>query len=259
MNKTIVWALYDDAESSYMKTIKKHFDNEFEVHSIGINYIEFPKAKNYFYHRIDLSILNDNLIQELNKLPKPDIILASPPCESWSIADCGGRMFMGFDQTGNFIVKNKAFYDEYNEKCHPNKKRYFFQKERSRIAGEATIAATVQIIKFFNPLVWVIENPSTSKSWEFQEKHLGFKAYNMNLTYYSSYDESYSLKPTIFKSNIKLNLLQKIRTGNKNHMARGSYSKRSSIPENLVKEIINQIKSIVLETKKAGSKKLKNG
>ncbi|WP_043645749.1 hypothetical protein [Mycoplasma putrefaciens] len=33
----IVWALYDDAESSCQKTIKKHFDKKIIVCSIRIN------------------------------------------------------------------------------------------------------------------------------------------------------------------------------------------------------------------------------
>jgi hypothetical protein len=74
--------LFDDAESSYKNAINKFFDTQFEVHSIGINNVVFPKSNYYFYHRIDLSLCNFNLIQELSKLPKPNIILASPPCES---------------------------------------------------------------------------------------------------------------------------------------------------------------------------------
>jgi len=67
----------------------------------------------------------------------------------------------------------------------------------------------------------------------------------MNGTYYSAYDNSFSLKPTIFKSNIKLNLLQKSERSNGDHMAKGSYLKRSSIPDLLIKDIIEQtLKSI---------------
>ncbi|QJR44252.1 DNA methyltransferase [Mycoplasma miroungirhinis] len=254
--KLIVWALYDDAESSYKNSIKD-FNNktqpyQLEVHSIGINDIEFKKNKLYHYHRIDLSITNFDLFQQLNLLPKPDIILASPPCESWSSADCDGRMFRGLDSEGNWIVKNFAYYDEYNKRSHPVKRRYFNQKERSRLMGEGTIGATIMIIKHFNPKVWVIENPKTSKSWDFQEKHWAFEGF-MNLTYYASYDDNFSLKPTIFKSNIELNLkTNKPYKTNSNHMAKGSYSKRSSIPLNLIKDIV--IDSIEYINKIKGNK-----
>lgn len=173
-------------------------------------------------------------------LPKPDIILASPPCESWSGADCDGKMFRKIDENNNWIVMNKKHYDKYNMDCHPVKKRYFVQKETGRIIGEATIGATIHIIQTFKPKVWVIENPQTSKIWDFQENHWNFVG-NKNITYYSSYDNSYSLKPTIFKSNLIFRLKNKRTKGNKDHMAKGSYSKRSSIPSELIKDLIEQI------------------
>lgn len=138
-----------------------------------------------------------------------------------------------------WIVKNRKHYIEHNNKCHPVKRRYFEQKERGRILGESTIGATIEIIEHFKPKVWVIENPQTSKTWEFQKNHWNFHGIE-NLTYYSSYDNNFSPKPTIFKSNIKLNLKKDKAKGNKDHMAKGSYGKRSSIPQALTKEIIKQ-------------------
>ena len=175
----------------------------------------------------------------MSSLPKPDIILASPPCESWSGADCNGKMFRSIDKEGNWIVKNSIFYERYNETCHPVKHRFFEQKERGRIIGESTVGATLTIIKHFKPKVWVIENPKTSKTWDFQENHWNFKG-EMNSTYYSAYDAKFSAKPTIFKSNIKLDLLKEHIKGNNDHMARGSYLKRSSIPDLLIKDVIEQ-------------------
>ena len=238
-NKIIIWALYDDAESSYKNAIKKYFINEnIEVHSIGINDVKFPKSDKYFYHLIDLSLNNFDLLKKLKELPHPDIILASPPCESWSGADCAGKMFRKIDKNGNWFVNNKKYYDKYNENAHPVKKRYFIQKERGRIIGESTIGATIEIITHFKPKIWIIENPQTSKTWEFQRYHWDFHGIE-NLTFYSSYDSNFSPKPTIFKSNIKLDLINKKEKGNKDHMAKGSYGKRSSIPKTLIKHIID--------------------
>ncbi len=220
--------------------MQKYFKDEpIEVHSVGINDVQFPESDRFFYHRIDLSLGNFNLIDDLKKLPKPDIILASPPCESWSGADCAGKMVRSIGRDGKWIVMNKSYYDEYNETCHPVKRRYFIQKERSRLVGESTVGGTIEIIEHFKPKVWVIENPQTSKTWEFQRNHWDFKGHE-NLAYYSAYDSNFSPKPTIFKSNIKLNLLNKRAPGNKDHMARGSYSKRSSIPSDLIISIIQQ-------------------
>ena len=237
--KKVVWALYDDGNCSYKKAIEKYFDGQYLVYCVGINKAPFEDTENYKYRQIDLSAMNSKLIKQLNKLPQPDIILSSPPCESWSGADCDGKMFNGFNSIGNWIVKNKNFYDAYNKKCNPVKRRYFIQKEKGRIIGENTIGATIDIINHYPNAIWVIENPATSKTWIYQEKHWCFSGI-INKTYYSSYDSSFSAKPTIFKSKIKLNLKsEKESVGNNRHMAYGSYDKRSAIPKQLIVDIIN--------------------
>ena len=153
-------------------------------------------------------------------------------------------MFRSIDDKYTWIVKNRKFYDEYNKTCHPVKHRFFEQKERGRIIGESTVGATITIIEHFKPKIWVLENPKTSKTWEFQENHWNFKG-EMNSTYYSAYDAKFSAKPTIFKSNINLDLLKEHIKGNDDHMARGSYSKRSSIPNLLIKDILEQILKVI--------------
>ncbi len=215
------------------------------MHCVGINDVKFKEDKDYFYHRIDLSLNNWNLFEELKRLPKPFLILASPPCESWSGADCGGKMFKKIDENGNWCVQNRKYYEEYNKTSHPVKRRYFLQKEKGRILGESTIGATISIIEYFKPNVWIIENPQTSKMWDFQKNHWNFQGIE-NLAYYSSYDSNFSKKPTIFKSNIKLNLKKDKTPGNKAHMSKGSYRQRSSIPSELIKDIV----SIVMENNK---------
>ena len=64
----------------------------------------------------------------MSNFPKPDIILASPPCESWSGADCGGKMFRKIDENNHWIVMNSKYYDEYNKVCHPVKEDILFKK-----------------------------------------------------------------------------------------------------------------------------------
>jgi len=81
--KQVVWALFDDGNCSYKKAIEKFFNNEFIVYCFGINKRPFKDKQNYKYIELNLSITNiDKILSELNKLPKPDIIMASPPCES---------------------------------------------------------------------------------------------------------------------------------------------------------------------------------
>ena len=240
--KKVVWALYDDGNCSYKKAIEKYFDGQYLVYCVGINEPPFEDTENYKYRQIDLSVINSKLIKQLSKLPQPDIVLASPPCESWSIADCSGSMFKSIDDKGNWKVNNAKYYEDYLKKCSPVKRRYFYQKEQSRILGEATIGATIKIIKYFNPKIWIIENPQSSKTWTYQKYHWNFLG-NENLAYYSSYDNNFSKKPTIFKSNFKFNLKTTKTQSNKDHMAKGSYSKRSSIPSLLIKDIFDQLEN----------------
>ena len=63
----------------------------------------------------------------------------------------------------------------------------------------------------------------------------------MNDVYYSTYDQRFSLKPTIFKSNIEINFKKERVSGDSNHMALGTYAMRSRIPLALIKDIIKQI------------------
>ena len=93
-NKKIIWCLFDDANGSWNKFSRER-EKEHYI-SIGINDNDWDN-----YYKIDLSIQNDKLITELEKLPKPDIIVASPPCESWSIADNQRRLWS--KQVGRMI------------------------------------------------------------------------------------------------------------------------------------------------------------
>lgn len=156
-------------------------------------------------------------------------------------------MVKSITKDGTWKVMNQIDYDNYNKTSHPVKRRYFINKEISRLIGESTIGATIHIIRTFSPKYWIIENPQTSKSWEFQENHWAFDGFK-NLAYYSSYNPNFSKKPTIFKSNVKLNLKRhKVIDCNNSHIAKGSYKKRSSIPKELIQDILKQL----MTTKKA--------
>jgi site-specific DNA-cytosine methylase len=239
-NRIIIWCLFDDGESSYKKAIEKYFDGKFQVHSIGINNIDFPRNELYFYHKIDLRLTNEQLMSQIHELPQPDIILASPPCESWSIADCGGRMIKWINHN-NWKIANCDYYIKYNKLCKKNKIRYFEQKEKNRIIGEDTIGATIKIIDHYKPKCWVIENPTTSLIWDYIKFHWSFDGI-INKTFYSSYDFTFSLKPTTFKSNIKINLLEKkSKLRNKEYLKNNSYNARSKIPDSLIKDLLEKI------------------
>lgn len=86
----IVWALFDSGNGSYTKGVKDLNDKglcDIEIYPIGIDI----ERKNNHFINLNLAdysrLFGDNtLFDTLDKLPKPHLIIASPPCESWSNA-----------------------------------------------------------------------------------------------------------------------------------------------------------------------------
>lgn len=227
MNK-IIWALYDDANGSWNKLNKG-------VISIGIN--DNKDWTNYY--KIDLSIQNNNLISELKKLPKPNIIVASPPCESWSIADNQRRLYRSC--VGGVITMFSYLDEMKNRELFNNGKRDYYKQWSTTLNGISTIIGTLKIIDYFKPKYWVIENPATSKIWEFVEQIFNIRGYK-NKTYYNAYNSEFTKKPTIFFSNVELNLKKDSIKQNRKWEAIQDYNIRSSIPSELLNHILEQLK-----------------
>ncbi len=97
-------------------------DGHFKVYTIDIN----PKFKPSFC--IDINEIAENIKQYKRRLGKPYIILASPPCNCFSVASIG----------------------KYYKNGIPNK-----------IARKSikTVLKTLDIIEELNPKYWVLENP----------------------------------------------------------------------------------------------------
>ena len=228
--KLTIWSLYDDGNMSYNKAISKFFPN---IVNISIGKIAHFDINNYY--QIDLSIFNDDLINELAKLPKPDIILASPPCESWSNAD----VIKNIKEITSFGIEltNYETFVEFNKTS--KMQRNFFHKQKTRLLGEATSIATFKIIQHFKPKIWIIENPQTSKIWKYFYYYLNFRGFE-NKTNYAIWDNTFSLKPTIFMSNINLYLTNKKPSAANKWRLNCDYLTRSMIPEMLIKSIIDK-------------------
>lgn len=244
-NPYIVWALFDDDNRSYYKALNDLPD--VRVISIGIKNNDGPD-----YFKCDLSITNPELKQMLDKLPKPDIIYASPPCESWSIADNQQKCFTSVFNDGETstlrVTRNHKWYDNHNDKCPKTMRRNFFKQDRSRLIGESTISGTLWIINEYRPKHWVIENPATSMIWDYIDCYfepdgviMGYK----NKARYNNYDKTFTQKPTIFLSNIKLELLNDIIPQEKRWEQVRGYTQRSSIPKSLIMNIQRQLEESI--------------
>ena len=243
----IIWALFDSGNGCYKK-VADEMDGV-EIYSVGMDI----ENKNDHFINLDLAdysyhFTKKNIIfEELDKLPHPDLIIASPPCESWSVASAmkdgnaswkqekGDSLFSSQTPLSKFTIRGHKDYEPSNVQ---------FKYDRSfvnRINGELCTYNTIKIIKHFKPKFYIIENPATSRMWEYIEKIIGFNIPFDNLTYYNNYGFQIS-KATKFKSNIDLKLKCE-RTPNeiKFNQVHG-YNTRSNIPPKLVEEIFDKVR-----------------
>ena len=242
-NKMIIWSLFDSGNGSYFKVLKD-MDN-IENFSIGLDI----ENKNDHFINVDLSDYSflfgkDELINKLSELPKPDLIIASPPCESWSVASAmtNGNACWKQEKADSLFAPQTPL-SRYTVREYKDYKTSQFKPDRSlvkRINGELTIFNTIKIIKHFKPKYYVIENPAHGRIWEYIEKILGFEIPYDNLTYYNNYGYPIS-KATKFGSNIHLNLKAIKRPNDIKFSELGGYNNRSNIPPKLVKHIFETI------------------
>lgn len=252
MRKMTVWALFDSGNGSYTKgaeAINRSGGANIDIYPIGID----VEKKNNHFIELNLAdygrLFGDNsLFERLDQLPKPDLIVASPPCESWSNAstmaegnacwkqeDLSDSLFSPQREPSMFTIRNKTDY----EKAYIN---YQYDRQfMKRVNGELTTFNTIEIFKRYQPKVFIIENPASGRIWKYIEQVIGFQLPYLNITRYNNYD--YPLqKPTKFASNIDL-ALKNTRIKQDiawKHFSR-SYNERSNIPQQLVIDIFNKV------------------
>ncbi len=243
--KKVIWDLFGGLNGSLGLAIGYE---DYDIYTIDI----LPKTKDGRENIvIDLATgTYFDLKEELDKLPKPDIIAASPMCNSFSTAS--GMKGSGASGWEYVLDEN----GERTEKIYIRPREHF---ENSRlkyenafpkaVLGERAIINTIEIIQEYKPKYWYIENPRGSLIWKYIEGNLGFNKGIKNLAHYLAYDEDYFKKPTIFLSNINLNLKTtkekakiEINTRLKGRRIKNkaSIKDRSNIPEQLLKDIINK-------------------
>lgn len=164
--KMTVWALFDSGNGSYTKgvtALNSSGGANIDIYPVGIDI----ENKNNHFINLNLADYNrlfgDNtLFDELDKLPKPDLIIASPPCESWSNAsamsegnacwkqeDLSDSLFAPQREASMFTIRNNSDYD----KAFIN---YQYDRQfMKRVNGELTAFNTIEIIKRYEPLYWL--------------------------------------------------------------------------------------------------------
>lgn len=246
MNKIIVWALFDSGNGCYNK-VASEFKN-IEIYSIGLD------IENKNNHFINLNLANYNYFGEneiykiLDSLPKPDVIIASPPCESWSVASAmrNGNACWKQENLGGLLDKNNNPLSRFTLRSYIDYENVQFKpiiSQYKRLNGELCTINLVEVIKKYNPKVYIIENPLTSRIWDYMKLVLGFSIKYDNPTRYNNYDDYPIQKPTKFMSNIELKLKNAIIKGQSGNLQKQSwsYNERSNIPLSLVKSIFEQV------------------
>ncbi len=241
----IVWALFDSGNGSYVKGSASF--NDIQIYPVGL---DIERKNNHFINLnlADYSYLfgDNTLWKTLDTLPKPDLIIASPPCESWSVASAmpGGNACWK-QEKGDSLFEPQTPLSRFTVRDFNDYEGTQFKPEKSlvkRINGELCTFNLIQIIKRYEPKYYIIENPASSRIWDYIERVLGFEIPYENLTYYNNYDNYPIKKPTKFKSNVQLGLKNELIPNEIEfrQFDRG-YNARSNIPQSLVQDIFKRV------------------
>jgi len=236
----IVWALFDSETATVAKALP-----ECEVYSFG---------KGSGTEHIDLDLSDFETAKKvLDTYPKPDVIFASPPCESWVDVSKGSKGRFTQEKGYNLFWKEKWIAFDFLPRF-----------KETRLNGIATALTTAAIIEHYKPKFWAIENGKTSWIFDYIEEFSNLTKYNgggvRNMCNYYSYGFNV-LKKTIIYSN-KFLCLKNLRpdrllfsvTDNERGEYRKfkkefgltrrkpSYKERSMVPVGLYQDIMRQFR-----------------
>jgi hypothetical protein len=213
-----VWALFDSETACCKNTLGADYD----VHAFG---------RGSGTQHIDMDLSDpEAAIKKLEKYPKPDVIFASPPSETW--LPITASLARNYEDCPHFNLYWKCLFVEND---------FTDSQRKKRINGIATALTTVKIIRHFRPKFYAIENGCTSKIFRFIEEYGNFSGYKNKATY-NAYGFNVR-KPTIFLSNSEIilktkpweNHLLKLRSiGGKD------YASVTKVPAALYRDIMRQ-------------------
>lgn len=173
--KLVCWALFDSETGDYMSTIHHYFEDKIEVYGVGISH--YGKNTDH-YVNFDLSDFTElfggeNIGKKLLKiLPKPDIIVASPPCESWShMTSINNGNIHWKRYASKLFPENKVFQLQDVDVQTGFVKNNGIKTFYTRVNGELCHQNTWEIIKVTKPSVFMVENPD-NYSWEYIQKYV---------------------------------------------------------------------------------------
>ena len=154
-------------------------------------------------------------------------------------------LFGTYTTDNHFSLRN---YESFEKRFKDVKmfKPHWWKTIYNRINGELCGFNTIRIIERYDPKIWIIENPQSSRIWRYYKQIHSFDGVH-NIAHYHAYDDEFPKKPTTFLSNIFLALKidQKKRAkatihcgGSKDQRLIRTYNERSNIPLPLIKDIL---------------------
>lgn len=220
----IVWDLFGGSQNSVYQALKD--DKRFDIYTFDITK---PKRDKQFV--VDLSVETYELVdlyKFFRTFQTPDIIVASPLCNSFSIAlsmKGGGNCCWKLNEDKSLLIRRSKEEFEKLKGGFTRNQNYDNQKKWADI-GECCIINTMFLIDIFKPKYWYIENPKSSLMWKYiQLNWKEFYTHEQPVYYNVCAQGQYGFptdKKTIICSNVKMNL--KDGTLNLKQRARSKYS-----------------------------------
>ncbi|MGZ9755496.1 hypothetical protein ACXYRO_01895 [Mycoplasma sp. 4013] len=203
MKKLIVWDLFGGGQNSVFNAINedKYLKDKFEIYTWDITE---PTRNNHY--KLDLA--SDNIVQLFWKYPRPDIIVASPLCQSFSCVLAmkgGGTPFWKLNETKDYVLERSVEEFERLKGGFTKNLKADVQLFIKRL-GEKCLNNTIELIKFYKPKYFYIENPKQSMMWkyiQFNRKDFHNENHYFNEASYGKYG-FLTTKATYFYSNLKL-------------------------------------------------------
>lgn len=208
MKKLVVWDLFGGGQHSVRNALKD--ESIFDIYTFDI-------TQPLDDHCISVNLGNVNkvlsVIKERN-IPNPDIIVASPLCQSFSAI-----LSMKNGGTAGWDIKNGKMTIRDYESFALNANKFILKSSYKHYAqcaqlGGDCLYTTMKLIDMYKPKCWYIENPKNSLIWRLLgQLYTDYKLLNdyrtmdiwMNDTYYGNYGDLMP-KPTTFCSNMNLEL-----------------------------------------------------